>query len=813
MEYLFPDAYAAERQSAEIPVQGTATGKGGLQGPTKKGPVGVAIATRTYQAWERIFGGKSENSDMAYEAQMAFDEGVSELITIRQAHYSDVTDPDSFTGGVAASIARTAGVGETAASATSPAGPFHLQPGDAVVLDVDNGGNATATFDAAPASIIDNTTYPVADQDGENILIQVGSAPAQEVIFSGLTTSRDSVLDQLNAGLNGVKVVPNGSQLEVITDLKGTSAAIAIVGGSAALTWAAPTAGSGDVADIDNVSAGEVKTAVEADTDALVTVHSDGSYTIASPTLGAASELEVVSGSAVTALGLTVGVLSGTDAGATYNTLQLDAGWMGHKSPGVSGNDLGRVITQNPLHASAGAGQDILAAITAGDTSVQMASIAGLAADSVVKITDGTNTEYRIVSGVRTVVGATVEFWIDLASAITNGYAVVDTQINSCEFDLTIYENGAQVEFWDRLSMLDSADRYVETIVNDEDTGSRYVVATDMDATPGLGADMPATDTAIQAFTGGTDETLGMVDADWIGDKAARTGIYGWDLVDEFMPVGLVGNNNALVMHRFKVYLATRVWFFGVTYVDNGMSKDNAIAFRNNVLGLDTPNMGMYAGGVTVHDPIGKGSKPTRKLQGLGLVMGKMATTDSLPSPDGGPWHSPAGEGPYGESLTAMNVGTKYSTGDAGEMNNAGINVIMKFGPTNPVVVWGSRTLSTAKKWRYINTRRAMQYYMKSIISSMRWTVHRNNDFRLWRKIENRCSAWFRSLMPLGAFPTNKAEEAFYVLSGIDKGVMTDEDRDNGKTKTRIGVQLPKTNEFTIFEFGQFDGGVTITEG
>ena len=93
-QYTTPNVYTEEVTSQEGPVVSAATGFGGMQAITEKGPVGVPTRTRTFAAWKEIFGTYevATRGDAAYEAEHFFKEGGVELITSRQANYTNLDD-------------------------------------------------------------------------------------------------------------------------------------------------------------------------------------------------------------------------------------------------------------------------------------------------------------------------------------------------------------------------------------------------------------------------------------------------------------------------------------------------------------------------------------------------------------------------------------------------------------------------------------------------------------------------------------------------------------------------------------------------
>ena len=216
--------------------------------------------------------------------------------------------------------------GATAASVESDDGPFVFAAADTLVLDIDNGGNETCTFDAAAGYQIDTTSYAVTDQDGLTCIITIDGGTAQTVTFSGAHTTAAKIIESINAQITGGSALASTTHVKVVSDTKGTGSSVSVAAGTGDLTWNAAVAGTGDVADISAVTAAEIKTVVEADTTgATVTVNADGSVTISSDTTGTSSEVDVKSGNCVAIMGLTVGAETGTASTAVAQGLVLEA--------------------------------------------------------------------------------------------------------------------------------------------------------------------------------------------------------------------------------------------------------------------------------------------------------------------------------------------------------------------------------------------------------------------------------------------------------------------------------------------------------
>jgi len=823
--YSRPDVYIEEVTQLEGPIVPVELGYGALMGITERGPLRTVVRTNSFEEWKKVFGNRESRSDMAYEAEAFFREGGVELLTVRLGNYTNIDDSTSYSGVAANRTSITDGVAATPATKTGGAQNYNLEPGWDVDLDVDNVGVATATWDAARAVIAGGAPALPPDA-GDTVVLKCDKDPDnQTVTWAGTENTVALAIAAIHAQTSGITAVDNAGNIDLYSDTYGTDSTLQVVSetggsGGAAHIGHSPGAaviGTGDVADIDRVTATEIKTIIEADTTALVTVNPAGNFTITSPTTGLTSELDFQSGTALTALGLSVETITGTAAGATYSTLKMEAGYLGQVSPGTWGNNLKTKITQNPRHASAGAGSDIAVDITAADTSVQVVSLAGINVDSVIKVTDGTNTEYKQVTAVRTVIAAgAATFFVDISGSFSNSYVVGVTTLQTQEFDLHIYENDVEVEVdrWVQMSMLDTADNYVETLMNDESTGSFYIKVTDLDAAIGLGADLPATDTAGVALTSGANEATGMTDVDWIGSETGGTGLYALNNNIEFMPFAIVGNNNAAVVHAAANYAASKIYLEFITYCTAGLTAAQAVAYRETTLGIDSSYVSLYAGGIKVFDVAGAGSSPKRSIAGVGAVMGLRARVDNLASPNGGPWQSPAGEGSYGRINYALNAVTEYDDAAHALLNDAHINTIRQYGNVGPVLVMGARTLdsSVSQKWRYINVRRMFQFIEKSIADNTRWAILRNNDFRLWAKLKDRVEEFLESLAPQNAFPSETASDSYFVKMGTDDGTMVQADIDAGRVIGEVGIAPQKPGEFIIWRFTQMESGTTISE-
>lgn len=301
-------------------------------GITERGPVGVPTLVTSFDEYRDIFGGFSADSDLALAAQGFFENEGQFFYVIRTVHYADVSNPLSKTSAAGTLNLVTAATGPTSGqNVGTQVEPFAMTDGDTLQVDVDGGGAATATFNAGAAVATGSNTETFALADGQTLEFQVNGGALQTVTFNTAefvaigTATAAEVAAVINAEAAGISAADVGGAVVITTDLVGTGAGLTSFGGTAAaaLGFAAPAAGTGNVADISAVTAAEVKAVVQAAVPGM-SVAASGSVTLTSDTTGPTSSIQVPAASTLdTVLGLDNATYSGT-TGAAVNTLQVD---------------------------------------------------------------------------------------------------------------------------------------------------------------------------------------------------------------------------------------------------------------------------------------------------------------------------------------------------------------------------------------------------------------------------------------------------------------------------------------------------------
>lgn len=852
---LRPGIYTPEEATTTETVDGADVGLPVFYGIASRGPVNRPILVSSREEWLRIFGNPTTDESAFYAIKGYFANGGSRAYFVRLAHYANITDASTLTGAPASFTVDSLDMdGPATFEAPSAFSAFALPisggvGSETLVFNINDLGDQTATFDGASAFVTGSGgvfTDPLPASTDFDVRFDGG--PVQTVDLSGEDIADlDELFAKLNVRLVGGFAFDSGSgQIRLASDTVGTSSSVQVTRVSAnagtqlGLSAAgAATTGTGSVGNMQSVTFADVKAVIEEDIkhtvagDLLtVTMTVDGKLFLTnvddSEPYGPAHTIDLKSGSAELIAALGLGGL-GTQGGGSAATgvdaavaacLKFEAGYLGTLSPGLDGNMLDVEVSANPRHPSQGAGNDLAANITAGDTLVYLTSLSGLEAESTLYFVGGGRQEAARVLSVETEVsGTTVLYKATLAAPVSNAYASASALVFSVEHDIKVYYNEVLVEVWPQLSPNPLSGSYYETVINDESLGSTRIVVTHLNT-----ALIPRLTTGPQDLASGTSELVGFTTTDVLGDSSEKTGLYAADTVKGFDGVALCVSlstvspripASAVLAAALSDYGKARD-AFAVLCTPAGLNETAARAYRNNTLGLDTDHAALYYPWVWTSDPFGQGVNPKKLVPNVGHIVGLYARVDGMRSRtrDGGPATAPAGDGEYGQLRDVVALERQVGDADHGTLNEAGVNVVANIGDRGRFIpaVQGARTLSSVLKRRYVQVRRYKNYAMRSVKAGLRWAVFRNNDFRLWGRMTDRLRDFFEDEWLHGQLRGETLDQAISIQ--IDATTTTQTDVDNGVVNGRIGPAYQRPAEFVYMTFTQDrdSGEITFQE-
>ncbi|WP_298269402.1 phage tail sheath subtilisin-like domain-containing protein [Geobacter sp.] len=202
----------------------------------------------------------------------------------------------------------------------------------------------------------------------------------------------------------------------------------------------------------------------------------------------------------------------------------------------------------------------------------------------------------------------------------------------------------------------------------------------------------------------------------------------------------------------------------------------------------------LYFPWLKVFDPA---SETNINLPPSGHVAGIYARVDATR----GVHKAPANEVVRG----AVDLERRLGKADQDGLNPAGINVIRPFGGT--LKVYGGRTLGGDDngEFRYLSTRRFMNFLRESIDEGTQFVVFEPNSPALWQRITRSVSDFLLNQWRAGALFGETPKQAFFVK--CDQDTNPPEVRETGQVVTEIGVAVVKPAEFVIFRIQQLTGG------
>ena len=306
-------------------------------------------------------------------------------------------------------------------------------------------------------------------------------------------------------------------------------------------------------------------------------------------------------------------------------------------------------------------------------------------------------------------------------------------------FNVTIFEDGEQVESLEDMSFSEANDNYIEN------SGSSYL---EFEIT---GEGLPKTGT--YALTGGNDGG-DITDADYIGSASNTTGLHVFDDITDAMQLAVPGVSSPAVITAGLAYCEARGDLLFVTETPFDLTPQEAVDFR---LGKGVyshaafvSNYGaMYYPKIKIYDVA---RQKERLISPVGDVLGVMAINDYTANES----YVPAGTR-RGRVLNALgvdvNVGGKGRLGEGNYLCENQINPVCAFEDTGSVI-WGAQTLQRqASLLREVNVRRMLIVVKKTVAAYARAYIHQPDDPRTWRE-------FYRGLEP--KFREWKAQRWFY---------------------------------------------------
>jgi phage tail sheath protein FI len=562
------------------------------------------------------------------------------------------------------------------------------------------------------------------------------------------------------------------------------------VDGGAGQTVAFLTA---EFANIALATAEEVAAVINAKTTGCrATVTSGGTkVTITSDTRGTGSEVHVTGGTSNSVLGFSTSTVPGTG-----NVVDIDTVSVSEIKTivelAVTGvtvtNDGGKVrITRNTAGASYSV--QVTAASTADDEigfdNATHSGTSGAAQDTLTA--DGKYDG---------------SYANDITVKIESATSTV-----AAEFNLKVLDGGIVVEIYPNLTMDSSEVRYAPTIVNDEQTGSKYIELTDEGALGTPAERRPASATH-GPLSGGIDGLTSLGDLDFIG-AVGTNGNTGLRIFDQSLDLALLAipDRPTIATHAAMITYAedTRSGsVFAILDPPASTSKADMVTYVESgspaLYGL-TEYAAIYWPQIKVLNPNKNifGADESIVVPPSGHIAGVFARTDA--SRTGGVYDQPAGiERGILRSVTGFEDDDVKQESCRDLIYPKRINPLTT-GPGLPLFIDGSRTLKGTSNFPSIAERRGVNFIEQSVKRGIEWARHSDNTPELRARVERTVIAFLLQQYDQRAFRGDSPSTSFYV--DVGPGLNPVSEQFAGKLNMKIGLATKKPAEYIVIRVSQ----------
>ncbi|WP_338869404.1 phage tail protein [Myxococcus stipitatus] len=365
-------------------------------------------------------------------------------------------------------------------------------------------------------------------------------------------------------------------------------------------------------------------------------------------------------------------------------------------------------------------------------------------------------------------------------------------------YDILILEDGTYRESFPNLTSTEGDARYVERVLNDGRTGSRYIQAFLME--PGAVPDVQTV-----ALSGGADGLVGLRDSDFIGSEAAKTGLYALDSVQELSLLLVPGRATPAVHNAMVRYceVARDGLVFAILDSPAGYTATDIVSYVSEEAALEglSEHAALYWPRVKVINPSRGvfGNVEQFVVPPSGIIAGVYARNDS--ARPGGVYDSPAGI-EAGRMLGVLS----FESNEVLEEKKRDVvypHLVnpLTTAPGLPRYIDGSRTLKAGGNFPYIAERRGVSFIERSLQAGLQFARHRNNTEGLRAQVRRFITAFLLTQMRNGAFRSMEPAKAFFV--DASDSLNPPSVVFAGQLVVRVGLATNKPAEYIVLRISQ----------
>ncbi|MBN1946171.1 MAG: phage tail sheath family protein [Bradymonadales bacterium] len=370
------------------------------------------------------------------------------------------------------------------------------------------------------------------------------------------------------------------------------------------------------------------------------------------------------------------------------------------------------------------------------------------------------------------------------------------TYIEPVEFEIFVKE-GAKLEHYQALSMAVGSENYPERVIND---ASQLIRVQILDNEGTLAERIPKPVGPV-SLEGGLDGLQVITPEDFIGINEGPDQRFGLRALEANEEIDLIALPDLMACHMLGLGFQNRRDIeavqeavcnhcellkdrFAILDIPPGMNAEQALSWR---LQFDSDFAAFYYPWIGI--PSAEGY---RIIPPCGHIAGVYSRCDR----EGGPHRAAANEVIQG----AVALDVMLEEEEIGYMNSQGVNGLRLL-PQRGIRIWGARTVSSRKEWRYVPVRRSFNMIRRAIFQGSQWVVFENNEPELWQKLERQIKYFLNGLFERGFFAGEAPDQAFYVRCNSETNPA--ERREAGELVAEIGIAPVRPAEFLTFVLEQ----------
>lgn len=320
-------------------------------------------------------------------------------------------------------------------------------------------------------------------------------------------------------------------------------------------------------------------------------------------------------------------------------------------------------------------------------------------------------------------------------------------------------------------------------------------------------------------LTGGVYNTGLLTDTDYVGDNAAKTGLYAFDTVTDATRISNLERHSPAVDAGYSAYVTKRVYMRAILGFPEGLSYQESLDYMNGTGSythdpLDNWLCSYVFADVVYYDP--QDVNQDLVMSGVGSVAGLRATTDTK----AGVWISHAGE-EFGKIRATkgviLNAYTEQNDGGYGDqLYNSGTNFVIRHDEFG-TVYWGNTT-TLRDKSNFLskeNVAELVIYIMRKLRTFADKKLFKPNDPLTWNKLYREVKQFVEVELIPGRAISGKENVAWFWqgdqdVDSIDQvSFNTTQDINSGRYRARlvfvpvsaiewIGIEVVSTDSVSI---------------